>query len=162
MKDKLLDAFTDEIKTAKYFSIIIIDSTLDISHCDQLTFVIRYVYKGQIAKRFMGFLKIEKHTAEYLQEIVLYNLKQLGLDIENCRGQNYDNATNMSGKYNSLQTSIRTRISHNCLSLCPVQIILLICFLILSMSFVPKIDYFNLVHIYIYIYIYIHFFYVDT
>lgn len=56
----------------------------------------------------MGFLKIEKHTAEYLQEIVLNNLKQLGLDIENCRGQSYDNAVNMSGKYNGLQARIRT------------------------------------------------------
>lgn len=56
----------------------------------------------------MGFLKIEKHTAEYLQEIVLNNLKQLGLDIENCRGQSYDNAVNMSGKYNGLRARIRT------------------------------------------------------
>jgi len=64
MKDKLLDTFTDEIKAAKYFSIII-DSTPNISHCDQLTFVLRYVHKEQIVEKFMRFLNIKKF-AEYL------------------------------------------------------------------------------------------------
>ena len=42
----------------------------------------------------MRFIKINNHTADYLQEEVLNNLKQLSLDIENCRGQSYDNAAN--------------------------------------------------------------------
>ena len=36
----------------------------------------------------MGFTKIDNHTAD------LNDLKQLSLDIENCRGQSYDNAAN--------------------------------------------------------------------
>ncbi|XP_043484549.1 zinc finger MYM-type protein 1-like [Leptopilina heterotoma] len=106
LRDKLINTFVDEIKSAKYFSIIV-DSTPDISHCDQLTFVIRYIHKNEIKERFMGFLKIESHSAENLQEVVLKKLKELDLDIANCRGQSYDNAANMSGKYHGLQARIK-------------------------------------------------------
>lgn len=143
MKDKLLDTFTAEIKTAKYF-LIIIDSTPDISHCDQLTFVIRYVHKGQIVERFMGFLKIERHTAEYLQEIVLNNLKQLGLDIKNCRGQSYDNAANMTGKFNGLQAKIRTLSPTAVYILCTNHSLNLVLNFACETCF-QAVDYFNLV-----------------
>lgn len=46
-----------EIKSAKYFSIVI-DSTPDISHIDQLAYIIRYVRDGGFpVKRFMFFTK---------------------------------------------------------------------------------------------------------
>ena len=97
MRDKLLSTFTAEIKSAKYFSLIV-DSAPDISHCDQLSFILRHVHNGKIVEKFMGFIKIDNHTADYLQELVLNNLKQLSLDIENCGGRSYDNAANMFGK----------------------------------------------------------------
>lgn len=107
ISDKIKNVIINEIKIAKYFSIII-DSTPDISHCDQLTFIIRYVFDGEVKERFVGFRRIERHTADYLEEMVLSYLKQLDLNIENCCGQSYDNAANMSGKYNGLQARIRT------------------------------------------------------
>ena len=39
---KVKDLILEEIKTAKYFSILL-DSTPDISHTDQMTFIVRYV-----------------------------------------------------------------------------------------------------------------------
>jgi hypothetical protein len=42
MSDTVLQIIIKEIQTAKYFSIIV-DSTPDVSHVDQLSFVIRYV-----------------------------------------------------------------------------------------------------------------------
>ena len=33
------------------------------------------------------------------------------LDLGNCRGQNYDNASAMSGKYNGLQAKVRAKNS---------------------------------------------------
>ena len=37
-----------------------------------------------------------------------------GINIKNCRGQNYDNASNMSGKYNGMQAHIK---NHNPLAM---------------------------------------------
>lgn len=33
----------------------------------------------------------------------------LGLELSSCRGQSYDNASNMPGKYNELQTHLKKR-----------------------------------------------------
>jgi len=40
--NRLRNSFADEAKTAKYFAIIV-DSTPDVSHVDQLTIVLKYV-----------------------------------------------------------------------------------------------------------------------
>lgn len=80
------------------------DSTPDLSQVDQLTFVIRYVTAdSQPVERFFGFIPIKSHTAEYFKDTVLKVLSDLGLDITLCRGQCYDNASNMSGIYAGLQ-----------------------------------------------------------
>lgn len=102
-------SFINEVKSAIYYSLIL-DSTPDISHIDQLTFILRYVLpNGKIVERFMGFIKITSHTAEHLENVILEKLKGFGIDIKNCRGQTYDNASNMSGKYTGLQARILQR-----------------------------------------------------
>lgn len=58
-------------------------------------------------ERFIEFIPIEKHTSLYLEQEVLKTLKKLKLDIKNCRGQSFDNAANMSGKYSGLQARIK-------------------------------------------------------
>lgn len=95
-----------EIIDAEYYSISV-DSTPDISHVDQLTFCIRYVKSGAIVERFLDFIPIHGHTSEYLADTVLNYLKDNDIDIMKCRGQSYDNANNMAGQYNGLQSCIR-------------------------------------------------------
>ncbi|XP_067136484.1 zinc finger MYM-type protein 1-like [Centruroides vittatus] len=85
----------NEIKEAKFYYLII-DSTPDISHVDQLTVIIRYVLPSGIKKRFLGFLPIFSHTGEKLEKVILEFLNNIDLDITNCRGQSYDNAFNKS------------------------------------------------------------------
>lgn len=107
MSDYLRKVFIDEIIAAKYFSVIV-DSTPDMSHIDQLTLIIRYVdTHGHIVERFLGFIPIKSHKADYLARTVLDQLKTLGLNIKNCRGQSYDNAANMSGQYTGLQARLK-------------------------------------------------------
>jgi len=56
MKTQVTNLIIKEIKSAKYFSIVI-DSTSDISHTDRLAYVIRYVRDDDFpVERFMCFL----------------------------------------------------------------------------------------------------------
>ncbi|XP_065645449.1 uncharacterized protein LOC136075929 [Hydra vulgaris] len=85
-----------------------IDSTSDISHVDQPSFIFRYVQKnGCPVERFLGFLPNPGHKSEELADAVFLVLELHGLDINNCRGQSYDNASNMSGRYTGLQARIK-------------------------------------------------------
>lgn len=107
MSKKVLDKITSEIISAKYFSIIV-DCTPDITHLDQLCFIIRYVTPdGHPVERFLNFIPVFSHGAEELAETIIKNLQDLGIKIENCRGQSYDNASNMSGKYSGVQVRIK-------------------------------------------------------
>jgi hypothetical protein len=108
MGDKVLKHIIEEIKNSKYFGMIV-DSTPDITHIDQLVIVLRCVnYDGQPVERFVKFQDIYGHAAEYLTITIVEIIKNFGIDIKNCVGQSYDNASNMTGKYSGLQTRIRT------------------------------------------------------
>lgn len=107
MGDKVLAEVVSRVKLAKYFSITV-DSTPDVTHIDQLTFILRYVSpEGEIKERFLTFLPITSHTGEALFNSVLKVLGEMDIDIQNCRGQCYDNASNMSGTYKGLQSRIK-------------------------------------------------------
>lgn len=107
MAKRVLDNMIKEVKSAKYYAIIL-DSTPDVTHLDQLCFVLRYVdLEHSPVERFIKFIPIYGHGAEYLTETVLSSLKELDLDISFCRGQSYDNASNMAGKYSGLQARIK-------------------------------------------------------
>lgn len=109
MGKKVTDIIVEEIKAAKYFAIIV-DSTPDISHVDQLAVIIRYVpEKGDAVERFLCFLPNTGHKSEELFHTVLAVLDKFGIEIENCRGQAYDNASNMSGIYSGLQARIKEK-----------------------------------------------------
>lgn len=95
-----------QILKSKYFCISI-DSTPDVSHTDQLTFIIRYVLEnGNPVERFLEFIPNCGHTGAELADVISKILQTYGLDIKNCRGQCYDNASNMSGIYAGVQARI--------------------------------------------------------
>lgn len=96
-----------EINNAKYFALIL-DSTPDVSHTDQFTVIFRYVNKeGDPVERFLQFTPISSHKAADLEETVINILNETHIDLDNCRGQCYDNASEMSGAFTGLQTRIR-------------------------------------------------------
>ena len=96
-----------EVSSAMYYSIIVV-STPDITHLDQLVFAVRYVNKTLVpVERFLKFIVIEGHDAEHLTNNVINILKNLETSINNCRGQSYDSASNMAGKYSGVQARIK-------------------------------------------------------
>ena len=107
MGNQVLAVVVKQLQQSKYFSVII-DSMPDISHIDQLTTVVQYVRMsdGEVVERFLIFDPIESHTGEALATTVLKFLNKCDIDINNLRGQSYDNAANMSGCYNGLQVHI--------------------------------------------------------
>ena len=50
---------------------------------------------------------MQGHTGKEVAESLLEFLKAHDIAIADCRGQSYDNASNMSGKYNGMQAIIR-------------------------------------------------------
>ena len=102
----MLDSIICELKNSKYYTISL-DSTPDISNVDQLTSIVRYVSPTGPEERFIKFFDMDSHNAENLQDKLFTFLNQNGIDIGYCRGQSYDNASNMSGRYNGLQARIK-------------------------------------------------------
>ncbi|GLV38526.1 hypothetical protein CBL_05118 [Carabus blaptoides fortunei] len=96
-----------DIKNSKYY-LVIVDSTPDVSNTDQLTVVIRYLASdGKIFERFIAFLANTGHKATEMETALSDKLISLELDIKDCRGQSYDNASNMSGIYSGLQQRMK-------------------------------------------------------
>lgn len=94
-----------------YFSIIC-DATPDISNVEQNTLLLRYVSndvngKGWIInERFIEFIDFAKKTGKEIANMIEGALQRHGIDIADCRGQGYDNGSNMSGKVKGVQAQI--------------------------------------------------------
>lgn len=110
LADSIRNEITRIVKNAKYYAIIL-DSTPDISHTEQITFVIRCVNttdgKVDILEFFLGFFPITNTTGEGLCNFLLEKLlPSLQLEVKDIRGQGYDNGSNMKGKNIGLQKRI--------------------------------------------------------
>jgi len=75
-----------------------------------LVFVIRYVIENagtwDIQERFLTMVDYEKKTGADIANKIEEILVECDLDLALCRGQGYDNAANMSGKYNGMKSKI--------------------------------------------------------
>ena len=119
-------AAVEEIQDADYF-IIIVDDTPDTSHTKQINFFIRFLLyeretnRCQINERFLCVEAFEKKKGVDIAKLITNVIARLGLDIRNCRGQGYDNGSNMSGAYKGAQALIMQNHSEALYVLCSAQ-----------------------------------------
>jgi len=111
MSDRVLHEIVSRIKVSKYYSVSL-DSSPDESHVDQLTVVFRYMEHTSPVERFVTFMPNRGHKAADMFSALNEFLQSHGIDINDCRGQSYDNASSMSGKYNGLQALVLQKNPH--------------------------------------------------
>jgi len=101
-----------EIQKSKYFSILA-DETTDVGNIEQFSLCVRYVDEEnfRIVERFLNFVPLTKTTGYNMAETIKSKLADLGLDINDLRGQGYDGAAAMSGEFNGVQALIRSVVN---------------------------------------------------
>ncbi|XP_065903748.1 zinc finger MYM-type protein 1-like [Dysidea avara] len=107
---QVLDALLAESKNAIYYSVIV-DATPVVSHTEQITFVLRYVHRNEdnvwdVKERFLMLEDCEKKKGKDIADLLCSVLEKNEIDLQNCRGQGYDNGSNMSGIYKGVQALI--------------------------------------------------------
>ncbi|XP_004212232.1 zinc finger MYM-type protein 1-like [Hydra vulgaris] len=109
--DKVTDVILDEREKCKYFSMIV-DATPDTAHIEQNVFILRYVLqdkltgKYEVKERFLEFVDCNKKTGEDIANIITSTLQKHKIPLMCCRGQGYDNGSNMKGSVKGAQARI--------------------------------------------------------
>jgi len=88
---------------------IILDESTDISIHKYMAFCIRYYSftQSDMVTDFLGFVEIDKATADILKNIFIQFLEQSKLNIKNLMGIGTDGASNLCGKNHSLFTLLK-------------------------------------------------------
>ncbi|KAL6540509.1 hypothetical protein OROMI_024392 [Orobanche minor] len=89
----------------KFFSLMV-DESRDISLKEQMAVVFRYVNNGEVIERFFSVEHVTDTSSLSLKNAIDMLFARHGLSLSRLRGQGYDGASNMSGKFNGLQSLI--------------------------------------------------------
>ena len=98
----IVNNLSQEIRDSKYFSILS-DEAADISNKENLSVVIRFLDSTKtVREEFVGFYLCEDGTTgAAIKDLIIGVVAELGLSMDDCRGQSYDGAGNMSGRLNA-------------------------------------------------------------
>ena len=98
-----------EVKQTRMFSVMA-DGAADISNKENLSLVLRYVDSSKnIREEFVGTASVcgDETTGNAIRVLIINLVRDLGLTMDNCRGQSYDGAGNMAGRYVGASTLIQ-------------------------------------------------------
>lgn len=105
------DYISDAVEKSIYFSIMV-DCTSDLAHVEQTSIILRYVSlcpiqnKFKIDERFLSFSAIHDTTGLGITNTIIAQLNKFKLNVQNLRGQGYDNGANMVGIVKGVQNRI--------------------------------------------------------
>jgi len=72
-----------------------------------LSLSVRFIKDTKVHEEFLCFVPVSSTTGKDLASAILTQLSQLELNLEQTRGQGYDGASNMSGKYRGVQARLK-------------------------------------------------------
>ena len=111
---QLQQVIVSECNSANCFSVIA-DETTDVSTTEQISLCVRYVGVDSdeemcVKESFLGFAEASSTTGEELATTIMTKLREYGIVTQAMRGQGYDGAANMAGKFSGVRTRIQTEI----------------------------------------------------
>lgn len=108
----ILNNLSQEIRNSKYFSFMS-DEAADISNKENPSVVIRFLDSTKtVREAFVGFYFCEDvTTGAAIKDLIIGAVVELGLSMDDCRGQCYDGVGNMSGRLNRVSSLLRAE--HN-------------------------------------------------
>lgn len=106
MSHMILRSVISEIQSSPNYAVLL-DETSDISVREQVSVCVRTVDENfNIREFFLGFYNTEVTDADTLFRILKDVLLRSNLNIQHCRGQCYDGASNVAGMYNGVQAKV--------------------------------------------------------
>ena len=128
--DWILESVLAEVRQAGHFTVLA-DEAVDVSRSEQMPLVLRFVdSSSQIREEFVGFVLCDTGTSgRALSDKILSTLQEFNLDLRMLRGQGYDGAGNMAGRYSGTAALIQqqyplavyTHCAAHVLNLCIVK-----------------------------------------
>ncbi|KAJ8884152.1 hypothetical protein PR048_016009 [Dryococelus australis] len=102
------EQIVNRVKNARFYSVLG-DETSDVSQTEQFCLCVRYVDKDLVELRedFISFVAVHDVTGAGLATAIKDQLRSLGLDMNNMRGQGYDGATAMKGMFRGCQAILQ-------------------------------------------------------
>ena len=111
--NQIRDNIIKECNEAKFFSVnVIADEVTDKSTTEQISICVRFVGKDSngelcLKESFVCFAEASLTSGEYIAQQIVDKFNKFGLVIDNLRGQGYDEAGNMAGKFSEVQARIK-------------------------------------------------------
>lgn len=104
----ILSEIVNEVNNSKCFSVIA-DETADVAGFEQFSICIRYFdSRTKIVKeQFLKFVPVMDLCGSALASIIIKELTEMKIEVQYLRGQGYDGAASMSGRFNGVQSCIK-------------------------------------------------------
>lgn len=109
MANAVIRAIANSIRSLPILQFsIIVDGTQDISGAEQESICLRYVDHDLMPHEvFIGLYVVSETTGQAIADMATDVLVRLSLPMAGLRGQGYDGAANMAGKYSGAQAILR-------------------------------------------------------